>query len=220
MMRFFSYKLTHDTGFAPNPFFGYLTLANCKPGIRKTKKVGDYIAGFTSKELNGDEVGKERLIYIMKIEEMIPHFTYFTDEKFKNKVPRNEQSFAYRAGDNIYKPKIDNYESWSDFETIENFNHHDGQKNEDLSGEKVLVSKEFWYFGKNAILIPQELRPRVPISQHPYGWKTELEVSEKLLDWLKKEFPKYGIYGKPHQWSDSDASWKKDINFIKHLSKD
>ncbi|MGE3595803.1 MAG: hypothetical protein AB7N70_09645 [Dehalococcoidia bacterium] len=42
-----SYKMTHDTGFAPNPFWGCLTLATCKPGIRQTRGPGDWIAGFT-----------------------------------------------------------------------------------------------------------------------------------------------------------------------------
>ena len=219
-MRFFSYKLTHDTGFAPNPFFGYLTLANCKPGIRRTKKIGDFIAGFTSKGLNGDGAGKEKLIYIMKVEEIIPHFSYFYDKKFKNKIPKDNKGFIYRAGDNIYKPKMDNYKSWEDFETIQNWNHSDGDKKEDLSGEKILVSNEFWYFGKNAISIPQELRPKVPTKQDKAGWETEPELAQKLLDWLKKEFPKYGIYSKPHRWSDNDEEWKKDINFIKTLSKD
>ena len=27
-MRLFAYKMTHDTGFAPNPFWGYLTLVS------------------------------------------------------------------------------------------------------------------------------------------------------------------------------------------------
>ncbi|WP_198140678.1 Nmad2 family putative nucleotide modification protein [Polaromonas naphthalenivorans] len=30
------YLMTHDSGFAPNPFHGTLTLATCKPGIRRT----------------------------------------------------------------------------------------------------------------------------------------------------------------------------------------
>jgi hypothetical protein len=37
-VRLFTYKMTHDSGFAPNPFYDILTLATCKPGIRKTKK--------------------------------------------------------------------------------------------------------------------------------------------------------------------------------------
>ena len=40
-MRVFSYIVTHDTGYAPNPFHGFLTLACCKPLIRRTAEVGD-----------------------------------------------------------------------------------------------------------------------------------------------------------------------------------
>ena len=60
-MRLFSYKLTNDSGFAPNPFFGTLSLACCKPEIRENRTIGDYIAGFTSNTLDGSEVGKENL---------------------------------------------------------------------------------------------------------------------------------------------------------------
>ena len=34
-MRLFAYKMTHDTGFAPNPFWGWMTLATCKSQIRR-----------------------------------------------------------------------------------------------------------------------------------------------------------------------------------------
>ena len=37
--------MTRDYGFAPNPFFGFCTLANCKPKIRKSANVGDWIIG-------------------------------------------------------------------------------------------------------------------------------------------------------------------------------
>lgn len=37
----YAYAITRDLGFAPNPFHGFCTLATCKPGIRKTAKVGD-----------------------------------------------------------------------------------------------------------------------------------------------------------------------------------
>jgi hypothetical protein len=35
-VRLFSCKMTNDSGFAPNPFFGALTMATCKPGMRKS----------------------------------------------------------------------------------------------------------------------------------------------------------------------------------------
>jgi Nucleotide modification associated domain 2 len=40
----FSYVVTHDKGFAPNPYFGFLTLATCKPQIRKSARVGDWLS--------------------------------------------------------------------------------------------------------------------------------------------------------------------------------
>ena len=33
-MRLFTYKMTHDTGFAPNPFWGFLTLTTCAEDTR------------------------------------------------------------------------------------------------------------------------------------------------------------------------------------------
>lgn len=70
-MRLFAYKLTHDTGFAPNPFWGMLTLATCKSAMRLSKEEGDWIAGFTSRTLCGDAVGAEKLLYLMKVSSKI-----------------------------------------------------------------------------------------------------------------------------------------------------
>ncbi|MFR7823127.1 MAG: hypothetical protein ACLU30_07910 [Odoribacter splanchnicus] len=39
----------HDTRFAPNPLFGVLTLATCKPSMRRNMQIGNWIAGWTSK---------------------------------------------------------------------------------------------------------------------------------------------------------------------------
>ena len=52
MCRLFSFKITRDTGFAPNPFWGRLTLATCKPRIRASKRPSNWIAGFTSRSLS------------------------------------------------------------------------------------------------------------------------------------------------------------------------
>lgn len=68
-MQLFSYKMTYDTGFAPNPFGATLTLATCKPRFRLCKQVGQWIAGFTSATLTGEPVGEERLVYLMLIGE-------------------------------------------------------------------------------------------------------------------------------------------------------
>lgn len=45
--RLYSYILSHDEGFSPNPFRGVLTLACCKSAIRRAAAVGDVIVGLT-----------------------------------------------------------------------------------------------------------------------------------------------------------------------------
>ena len=104
-MRLFSYKITHDSGFAPNPFGHTLTLATCKPEIRRCKRVGDWVAGFTSGELNGDPVGDERLVYLMRVGEKTLIRDYFWDPRFQDKIPNMKAKGPYpKTGDNIYRP--------------------------------------------------------------------------------------------------------------------
>ena len=50
---------------------GTLTLATCKPGIKKYAKIGEWIAGFTSNRMNGDKVGQERLVYLMQVQQIM-----------------------------------------------------------------------------------------------------------------------------------------------------
>lgn len=89
-MHLIAYKMTNDSGFAPNPFHGKLTLATCKPGIRSSgnRRIGDWVAGFTSATLCGDTVGSERLVYLMRVDEILPIEDYFLDPRFEAKIPK------------------------------------------------------------------------------------------------------------------------------------
>ncbi|MCB0173540.1 MAG: hypothetical protein KDJ97_23670 [Anaerolineae bacterium] len=201
-MRLFSYKLKHDTGFAPNPFFGVLTLATCKPRIRKSKRVGDWIAGFTSRSLCRDAVGEERLIYLMQITDKIPIFEYFLHPNFQNKIPDlDRKEFVYHAGDNIYKPHA------GDFIQLDNKNHFPHDKVKDLSGEFVLISTKFYYFGGKPLEISPDLRPRVPVGQSAHGSLTLGEQASKFINYVRNGISK-GVHHAPHRWPDSDLSWR------------
>ena len=59
MTKLYSYVLREDTGFAPNPYHGFCTLACCKGPIRMRAEVGDWIIGTGS-----DARGKWRGNYI------------------------------------------------------------------------------------------------------------------------------------------------------------
>jgi len=210
-MRLFSYKMKNDNGFAPNPFKGFLTLANCKPGIRKTKEVGDWIAGFTSKNLNGDNVGMERLLYLMKITEKITYCKYWTDTKYNEKKPNLEsKNMEDKAGDNIYMPLFEDARDSLDFKQIENKNHGIDDMPKDLSGLYVLISTRFYYFGSDPIDIDREkFNIRIPISQAPSGWKTD--NAEQFITYVEnyakntKPIQK-GIYAYPHHWERNDKT--------------
>ena len=212
MPNLFSYKMTHDTGFAPNPFWGILTIATCKPCIRRanTKNKGDWIAGFTSKELCGDLVDKEKLIYLMQIEEKIAFADYFVDSRFTCKIPKlGEAQCIYRAGDNIYRPICSNPSDCNDFEQLFNPYHNENNKIKDLSGKYVLASKRFFYFGREAFIIPDNARPKVPRSQSAHGVQTRDKFrTQNFIDYIVNNWEE-GVHGEPHSWPKGDLSWKE-----------
>lgn len=207
-MKLLSYKLAVETGFAPNPFGCTLTLATCKPGIRRSKnrRIGDWIAGFTSGELNGDAVGKERLIYLMKVGDKLLFRNYFYDERFQDKIPNMKAKGALaKAGDNIYKPlhahRLDAINP-SHFEQIPNLNHCKHDHDPDVSGKYVLIADEFYYFGCDALELPNEIRPKIPTGQHPYGWLThDIKRAQRLIEFVRERVNgEPGRHGLPHSW--------------------
>ncbi len=198
-MRLFTYKITHDHGFAPNPFQGVLTLATCKPGIRKTKCVGDWVAGFSSLELshlakkNSVEISPDALIYLAKVSKKISIPEYYKDSEFQYKIPSREHPF----GDNIYEPLHDHAIDGSDFKQVDNTYHGKDATNHDIGGENVLIFNEFYYLGRNGVDIPSDIQISRPKGPTPCGYKTtnKTEISA-LIDWVRGEF-KQGINGLP-----------------------
>jgi hypothetical protein len=210
----YSYKMTNDSGFAPNPFYGVLTLATCKPKIRLLRGVGDYIAGFTSKNLRtskglcGDEVGQERLIYLMKVTEKLTIEQYYTDDRFQCKIPSYNSGLIAKTGDNIYEP-----DGKGDFTNISKYSHKGESSNEeirhkeemkhkirDLSGKYVLISNDFYYFGSGAINV-DDCGIKKPKVQSGYGVKSP-DIAG-LLEYLK-EFKPNTVLNAPHLWKENE----------------
>ena len=65
MTRIYSYVVRYDSGFAPNPFYGFCTLATCKPDIRRAANVGDWIVGSGSNDRSIRRGG--HLVYAMQV---------------------------------------------------------------------------------------------------------------------------------------------------------
>jgi hypothetical protein len=209
--RLFSYKMTDDAGFAPNPWWGYLTLATCKPKMREKKVPGDWVAGFTSGALCGHTVGAERLVFLMRVSEKMPIAAYYWEKHFERKIPRPEsKDLRLRLGDNIYKPLKECPQTDDDFVQMDDYCHGPNEKHHDLSGKYVLVAKKFVYFGRNAIVIPEAVRPDVPPGQSAHGSQTR--DNARALDFIKYVTQRAGlrgaVLGAPHSWPQGAEGWQ------------
>jgi hypothetical protein len=184
MTTLFSYIIVHDSGFAPNPYGGFLTLATCKPKIRRAAAKGDWLLGTGSVR----NVGSDRVIYAANICRTISLEQYGLEAKYECKRPGPGREWQ-RHGDNIYHR--DDKLKWHQ---RRNLHHREKNLMHDLSGENVIICKKFWYFGSSAPLIPKRLWALV--KRGPGHRRTsEAAKIEALESWLQK-YPK-GINGCP-----------------------
>lgn len=158
MNNLYAYKMTWATGFAPNPEMGVLSLATCKPVIRRCAQVGDWLSGWTAREVHlrdGKKMAfpRQKLIYLAKVAEKITMAEYW--ERYPEKRPD-----SCHWGDNIYRPLVEGAVNPADFEQVANADHREGDVAHDLSGKNVLICREFYYFGaENALEVPDDLFP-------------------------------------------------------------
>lgn len=181
--RLFSYCLPFDDGAAPNPNGGVCTLAICKPRIRSAARVDDLIVGTgaryarrgtTSQDMSG------RLIYAMRVTQKMSMEEYdrYTQAYLPEKTPDlASDDWKRRRGDSIY-----------DFSTGRPVQrpgpHGRGNVNTDLRGKYVLLSREFVYFGANAIPLPEHL---LAIAQNRQGHRSTLNQPylESFVEWIE-----------------------------------
>lgn len=183
-MVLWAYVLKFDTGFAPNPYGGICSLACCKPKIRGAAMPADWIMGTTPAS-----VGKGRLAYLMNVDESLTFEKYFNDSRFELKKP----SPTNPDGDNIYRLGQN-----GELKQIKNRHHGPEHITRDTSYNRVLIGKEFYYFGKNAPDIPDEYKSLI----HQYvGQKKhpDSKLTLEFIKWVKKKFNP-GIHGKPFLW--------------------
>ena len=175
----FRYVVRFDSGAAPNPFGGWCTLAICKPGIRRTAEVTDWIIGFRSRQVG-------RVTYVMQVEQRLSFSEYWNDRRFHCKRPGRCES-----SDNIYRP-----DAAGDFVQIPNRVHRPSDAQRDLSGKCVLVGRRFWYFGDQSPQLPSGLVHLVHRGQaHSLPANRKDDDVATLEVWLS-QWPA-GVHGSP-----------------------
>ena len=66
-MKLYSYCIPVDNGAAPNPYWGVCTLTICKPDIRRTASIGDWVIGTGAKNVKGHGDLSNKLVYAMLV---------------------------------------------------------------------------------------------------------------------------------------------------------
>jgi hypothetical protein len=222
MPRLFTYLMTHDSGFAPNPFHGTLTLATCKPGIRKTKDVGDWIAGFASQTLVnkskaiGVNIKLNGLVYLMQVSKVMPLEEYFESPHFQSKKPSPEinksRNLKEDYGDNIYsRDEAGIFHWWP------NGNHDQNYTQDDTEGKNVLIADNFYYFGRECPIPETGWRNSVRIPDGLptyYGYENDEVALNNILYFLQSKNYRPGVHGTPCLWEEN----RKESHRIGHCS--
>ena len=192
-MKLYRYTVTFDSGFAPNPYGGYCTLATCKPQVRKHANVGDWVAGFGSARRGRSG----QLVYAMRVAETMTFEQYWCDPRFAAKKPQRSPCYEETCGDNVYHRDCDG--DWRQEACF----HCSDEVSRDLSVNRVLVATEFVYYGDQSIELPSEIaRLGEGHFEGIRGYRVNdlsSETVRAIIGWLQDLCSDGGVKGSPAQ---------------------
>ena len=203
MTRIHSYVVRYDSGFAPNPFYSYCTLATCKPSIRRSANVGDWVVGSGSNDRSVRRGG--HLVYAMRVTEAMTFDEYGRDPRFESKKPYRNGSRKQSCGDNIYFRAAAGV-AWQQRDSFHS--RSDGSLNpdhvaRDTGVNRVLISNDFVYFGGEGPAFPHELQDQHgrPLCKTGIGL-TAFDAAQlvgNLEQWIRN-LAVSGYQGAPFEW--------------------
>jgi hypothetical protein len=179
------YVVDRDFGFAPNPFHGFCTLATCMARIRAKAQGDDWIVGMGGRRLKATG----RCVYAMRVTDTREFGQYWAEKEYFDKRPVRNGSRVMMVGDNIYRRETPNGE-WIQLDS-----HHsnpDGTPNQlnigkDTKADRVLISRDFYYFGRSAPHVPPEILKALGFKNKIGYRKFNSAGRDSFLSWLLQE---------------------------------
>ena len=132
-MRVNTYVIATDAGSAPNYDPPFVSLAVCKPRIRRKAGVGELVLAFAGRAVNPFE--PHTVVWAGVIAARMPFADYWQDKRFAGKKPDRSAH-----PDNFYRP-IDGGLAW-----VDNPTHGPEATQHDTSGLYVLLFEPAWRF--------------------------------------------------------------------------
>lgn len=148
-MRVHTYVIATDAGSAPNYDPPAVTLAVCKPRIRKKAKVGDLVLAFAGSTVN--PISGHSVVWAGIVSEVLTFTEYWNDCRFASKKPDRTD-----VPDNFYKPTGNGGFAWQP-----NPVHGSEAQDRDTGGLNVLVFDHAWRFGAFGPLLPEDFGLRM-----------------------------------------------------------
>jgi Nucleotide modification associated domain 2 len=208
------YVVDRDFGFAPNPFHGYCTLATCKPVIRKKAEAGDWVMGMGGARLKATG----RCLFAMRVTEKLTFNEYWSNPKFIDKKPVRNGSQKMMVGDNIYY-----YDKATDvwYQADSHHSNADGTVNRynldrDTQADSVLVSRHFFYFGREAPVVPKSLLDTIGYKNQRSHRVFDYIKAARLVEWLQKSFREAlnQVSGDPFDFDESQKRYSAGTNKV------
>jgi len=213
-MKIYSYVLRNDSGFAPNPFWDYITLACDQALIRQLANVGDWVVGLKE---SSKKIADHKLIFAMQITEKITFEKYWVDPRFQVKKPDfSIDEEIFRVGDNIYEKATKDFTQHYSMHSRDYFNNDSEwlhQKQEDIQGKFVLIADKnhFFYFGSKPVSFPSLELTDLLYCDIGNKCIADPNVPKEFLDFIDvlKKVGKKGFIHPPEFWPNKDDSWKQ-----------
>jgi hypothetical protein len=202
MSRIYYYILRYDDGFAPCVDRGALTLAICKPSIRRAAEEGDWLMGVSPKAHG------HRLCYAAQVTEKIRGRKYYVARRFKN---RGDRIYSFDGA----RFRLRNRSVHTEANTGTDVGRYPEYKNAVILGSG---RGAFWYFGEKARDISRDQFPALNrrldrLSQgHRVNHSNKVHRElEQIIRILKSE--KRGVRGSPR---DPPRQISHDAKCSKH----
>lgn len=173
----------------------------CKPEIRRTASVGDWIIGTGSKNARvtkNDTVNlSDSLVYAMKVtdKKTLEEYDQHCKQRLQIKIPVwKTNDWRLRMGDCIYD--YHKYDNPIQRKSV----HNETNMATDISGKHSLISTHFYYFGVAAVEIPNDLRQLIKQS-HGHKIIQQQELITRFENWIG-QFQGNTILGDPQlRWN-------------------
>lgn len=205
MNRIYFYKMTVDNGGAPHATDDLLSLAICKPVMRRTASPGDLILGFAANALRDDNA----LIYAARVTEKLDGRDYYSSKH----AGRGDCIYEWR-GDEFVRRAGARYHEEPDLP-------HDLGHGPAYQNSSVLLCDDFAYFGRNASDDYKARYPVIEAAVRALGRGHRVEHAEALQAALRAladevRATRQGVHGSPTQAASCGVCLREEEVCVVH----